>query len=135
MDPGESLSPENTRAIRIELLDSAVNVIKHDDYYTDVFFKAAALFRSLVKNHAFFDGNKRTAVTATDVFLGINGYDFKPHQRRLVKFTLKVAKGYIRELPTIKLWIRKYSHKLSEEEAQKRRTLWEKLKEMFQFND
>lgn len=33
-----------------------------------------ALFESLVRNHPFVDGNKRTAITATAVFMRLNGY-------------------------------------------------------------
>ena len=43
-------------------------------YYADVFEEAAALFESLSQNHPFIDGNKRTAITATGVFLLLNGY-------------------------------------------------------------
>ena len=38
---------------------------------------AAALFESLVMNHAFVDGNKRIAFFACDVFLRMNGYKLK----------------------------------------------------------
>jgi hypothetical protein len=34
--------------------------------------KAAALFHSLSCNHCFFNGNKRTAVIALDLFLALN---------------------------------------------------------------
>ena len=43
-------------------------------YYADVIEEAAALFESLSQNHPFVDGNKRTAVAATAVFLRLNGY-------------------------------------------------------------
>jgi death on curing protein len=43
------------------------------DAYPDPFTKAAALLQSLARNHAFVDGNERTAWTATWTFLGING--------------------------------------------------------------
>lgn len=43
-------------------------------YYADAIEEAAALFESLSQNHPFLDGNKRTAVTATGVFLLLNGY-------------------------------------------------------------
>lgn len=42
-------------------------------YYTDLIEEAAALFESLLQNHPFLDGNKRTAVTATALFLMLNG--------------------------------------------------------------
>lgn len=43
-------------------------------YYTDVAEMAAALFESLLMNHAFVDGNKRVAFFAVDVFLRLNGF-------------------------------------------------------------
>lgn len=44
-----------------------------EDAYPDVWTKAAALLHSIVKNHAFVDGNKRLGWLATAVFLEING--------------------------------------------------------------
>jgi len=43
-------------------------------YYEDLSSMAAALFESLLLNHAFVDGNKRVAFFATDVFLRLNGW-------------------------------------------------------------
>jgi len=43
-------------------------------YYRDLIQEAAALWESLSQNHAFVDGNKRVAVTATAAFLRVNGY-------------------------------------------------------------
>src|SRR6202158_2735224 len=42
-------------------------------YYADLIEEAAALWESLAQNHAFIDGNKRTAFAATYTFLAING--------------------------------------------------------------
>ena len=42
-------------------------------YYRDLIEEAAALWESLAQNHAFIDGNKRTAFAATHTFLAING--------------------------------------------------------------
>ena len=42
-------------------------------YYEDLPSMAAALFESLLLNHAFVDGNKRVAFFAADVFLRLNG--------------------------------------------------------------
>jgi death-on-curing family protein len=36
--------------------------------------QGAALFHSLITNHSFFNGNKRTAVVALDLFFIANGY-------------------------------------------------------------
>jgi death-on-curing protein len=42
-------------------------------YYADLIEEAAALWESLSQNHAFIDGNKRTAFAATYTFLALNG--------------------------------------------------------------
>src|SRR6202790_565770 len=42
-------------------------------YYAGLIEEAAALWESLAQNHAFIDGNKRTAFAATYTFLAING--------------------------------------------------------------
>ena len=42
-------------------------------YYEHLEEMAAAMFESLLINHAFIDGNKRVAFFATDVFLRLNG--------------------------------------------------------------
>jgi death-on-curing protein len=54
------------------LLQSAVSR-PHETYggqnlYPDLFLKAAALLESLIGNHAFVDGNKRTAITSAGLF-------------------------------------------------------------------
>lgn len=43
-------------------------------YYADIIEEAAALMESLLINHPFVDGNKRTAFGVCHVFLDINGY-------------------------------------------------------------
>jgi len=53
-------------------LQSAVGRLD-SGYYADAIEEAAALFESLSQNHPFLDGNKRTAITATGVFLLLNG--------------------------------------------------------------
>lgn len=43
-------------------------------YYANIIEEAAALMESLLINHPFVDGNKRTAFAVCYVFLDINGY-------------------------------------------------------------
>ena len=45
-----------------------------NDLYPSIAEKAAALAFSLVKNHPFFDGNKRTGYGAMMMFLSRNGH-------------------------------------------------------------
>src|SRR5260370_27493261 len=60
------------------LLESAVGrpfqTVFGEDAYPSVTDKAAALFHSLVSNHPFPDGNKRTAVLSLHHFLLANGF-------------------------------------------------------------
>ena len=65
------------------------------DLYPDLFTKAAALLESLVGNHAFVEGNKRTAITAAGLFLYINGYRMIAENQELESFTLQCAQGLI----------------------------------------
>jgi death-on-curing family protein len=44
------------------------------ELFPGMFHKAGALFHSLISNHPFHNGNKRTAVLAPDHFLLANGY-------------------------------------------------------------
>jgi len=53
------------------LLDAAL-YRPQTGYYADLIEEAAALWESLAQNHAFIDGNKRTAFAATYTFLAIN---------------------------------------------------------------
>jgi death-on-curing protein len=61
--------------------------------YPDIFHKASALLQSLVNNHPFVDGNKRTGITATAMFLRINGYQLSMSSEEMVEFVLSIASG------------------------------------------
>lgn len=65
------------------------------EFHPTIDDKAAALFRGLARNHGFFDGNKRTALASTGVFLKVNGFSLEVETDELVDFTLKVAQGQL----------------------------------------
>ena len=75
-----------------------------------IFDKAAALFRSINKNHALVDGNKRLALTSVVVFLNLNGYVLNIPSDQAVEFSVKVAAtpGNF-DLTKITRWLRRYS--------------------------
>ena len=54
---------------------------------------AASYLVSLARNHAFIDGNKRTALTCALTFLDMNGYRCKNDRDTLVAITLAAATG------------------------------------------
>jgi death-on-curing protein len=55
-------------------------------YYADLIEEAAALWESLAQNHAFIDGNKRTAFAATYTLLGINGAHITARAQKAYQF-------------------------------------------------
>lgn len=62
-----------------------------EDLYTSIWSKAAALFESLIKNHPFVDGNKRTAAVAAIEFIERNGFRFVATNQQLESFALAAA--------------------------------------------
>lgn len=78
------------------------------DLYPDLFSKAAALLESVIGNHAFVDGNKRTAITSAGLFLRINGYRLTANNQELEEFTLQCAQHLV-SLDQIILWFESQS--------------------------
>lgn len=94
------------------LLQSAVGrpqaTFDGDDLYKTIFSKVAALLQSLLKNHPFVDGNKRTALTSAGIFLKLNRYQLINNHDSEVSFTLKVANGDL-TIEQISEWLEKHS--------------------------
>lgn len=61
----------------------------------NLFEMAAAYLFHIVKNHAFMDGNKRTALLSALVFLDINGISVDREDDRLYELTLAAAEGSV----------------------------------------
>jgi death-on-curing protein len=78
------------------------------DLYPDIYSKAAALLESLIGNHPFVDGNKRTAITAVGLFLQMNGLALSAGNEELVSFTLGCAQGLI-TLEQMAAWLEENS--------------------------
>jgi death-on-curing protein len=64
-----------------------------DDLYPTLGEKAAALGYSLIKNHPFIDGNKRTGHAAMEVFLVLNGFEIQAAVDEQERIILQVAAG------------------------------------------
>jgi death-on-curing protein len=92
----------------MDLLDSAVSSTYQTsfgrDLYPTIYDKAAHLAFSLIKNHPFIDGNKRTGVTVMRSFLVENGMPFACTNDELVEFGLGIADSTLAK-DEIKLWI------------------------------
>jgi death on curing protein len=55
--------------------------------------KAGMLLTALVRNHPFWDGNKRIALAATVALLERNGYTLSVDQAEADRFTTRLATG------------------------------------------
>lgn len=79
------------------------------DLYPDFSTKAAVLVFSLIRNHPFIDGNKRTGVGALDAFCLLNGYELAVDDAEIVGLALDIAEGTIAVeaiAGLIKSWLR-----------------------------
>ncbi len=83
------------------------------DLYPDLFSKAAALMDSLIRNHAFVDGNKRTGVTSAAMFLRQNGRRLTATNLELETITRSIAQSKV-ELSEIANWLETHSQPLSD---------------------
>ena len=78
------------------LLESALvrpQNLYHYEPSTTLFQLAAAYGFGLSSNHAFLDGNKRIALTATAVFLAINGWQLVAEEAEAVVVFTELAAG------------------------------------------
>jgi death-on-curing protein len=78
-------------------LESALAYPKNLDAYGDPGMPelAAGYLFAIAKNHAFVDGNKRTAWTVMRLFVGLNGGKLNYDKLEAVKFVEGVAGGTI----------------------------------------
>ncbi|MGH6763044.1 MAG: type II toxin-antitoxin system death-on-curing family toxin [Phyllobacterium sp.] len=80
-------------------LESALARAENKAHYGDpnIWDLAAAYLFGLARNHAFVDGNKRTATVAAITFLIVNGYTLTANDGTLYTFVMGVAAGEIDE--------------------------------------
>jgi len=81
------------------LLDMSVNApfqtFDGADLYPTLIEKAAHLTYSLIKNHPFLDGNKRTGITVMIIFLRANGIEISCTNEELITLGWGLADGSI----------------------------------------
>lgn len=77
-------------------------------YYADLIEEAAALWESLSQNHAFVDGNKRTALDSTDTFLTINGARLTASAEEVIAFVTSLYEANNFRFDQLVPWLRQY---------------------------
>ncbi|WP_446684737.1 type II toxin-antitoxin system death-on-curing family toxin [Cyanobacterium sp. HL-69] len=68
---------------------------------------AAAYGFGVVRNHPFFDGNKRAGFLAVGLFLALNGFNLIASQLEATKIILALAEGKIGEEEFYQ-WLKNY---------------------------
>jgi death on curing protein len=74
-------------------------------YYNDLSEEAAALFESLVNNHAFVDGNKRVGFASMHTFLLVNGFDLDVSGKAAFEFMIKIMEAGKFRFALLHQWI------------------------------
>jgi death-on-curing protein len=100
-----------TTGIRdIKLLESALSrpfqTFDKKDLYPTPVEKAAAIIESILKNHPFIDGNKRTGYVLMRLLLIESGLDILATQDEKYEFVVAIAKGNYK-FNDIAKWINK----------------------------
>jgi len=100
------------------LLQSALarpqNLLAYDDH-TDLASLAAAYAYGIARNHAFVDGNKRTALIVARLFLLLNGMDLVATQEEKYSTFLALTAGELSE-EVLANWVRAHLNSVSEED-------------------
>jgi death on curing protein len=78
--------------------------------YPSVIEKATCLIESILINHPFIDGNKRTGYVLMRLLLLENGYDLDATQNEKYKFVIQIASGKIKYLQ-IAEWLKAHVKK------------------------
>ena len=76
--------------------------------HPNIFQMAAAYLFHIVNNHPFIDGNKRTGLVVTLVFLEMNNVVFKESNEKIEKIVLKIAQGKM-DKNEIAIWLKSRS--------------------------
>jgi death-on-curing protein len=74
------------------------------DLYQSPVEKATAIFESLIINHPFIDGNKRTAYLMLRYILNLYSFDIMAFEDEKYKMTISASTGEIR-FDEIRVWI------------------------------
>jgi death-on-curing protein len=98
--------PDGVRDINI--LEFALNrplqTFDGQDLYPNTIDKAAAILESIVKNHPFVDGNKRTGYVIMRLILLQDGMDIAASQSEKFDLVIKVASGEL-DFEGVKQWL------------------------------
>lgn len=89
------------------MLDSAISQPQAsfggEFLHPTIFAQAAAYLFHIINNHAFIDGNKRTAFDVMVTFLNINDYELDMTSEEAYQLTIQVAEGQVSKVELIEI--------------------------------
>jgi death on curing protein len=93
------------RAVLESAIGRPFQTFDGNELYPSPVDKAAAIFESIISNHPFVDGNKRTAYVLMRLTLLDNKLDINVSQDEKYEFVIKAAKGELK-FDKIRDWIK-----------------------------
>ncbi len=88
-------------------LADPIKTFDGNELYPEPVDKAAAIFESIISNHPFIDGNKRTAYVLLRLVLKEHKQDIDVDQKEKYDFVITAARGEL-TFDAIRNWISKY---------------------------
>ncbi|UBH22647.1 type II toxin-antitoxin system death-on-curing family toxin [Macrococcus armenti] len=104
--PNEQIGVVEPTALHLTV-SSPKQHVSGEELYPTIYLKAANLYRNIVMKHIFYNGNKRTAFMALNVFLRKNGLKLKVDADDAVEFIVRIATERLEE-DVIAEWIERY---------------------------
>jgi death-on-curing protein len=92
------------------IANAPMQIVFNEEKYPDLITKAAVYLRNIVSNHPFIDGNKRTYITSSGVFLQRNGCRLNANPKELEDFVVSIATEHL-EIATIAVWLKSHTSK------------------------
>ena len=98
----------------LSALAAPQQILFGEELFPTLCAKAGMLLVGLIRNHPFWDGNKRIALAATQLFLERNGYALNDSTTEAQNFTTTLARGSA-EPATAAAWIEQWSHPINQD--------------------
>lgn len=92
----------------LSVVESPFQHVFGKELYESLFDKAAVYMKSIITDHPFADGNKRTATMLATIFLHKNGFELNLKPIDLADFAVKIAVDHL-SVNEIADWLQKHS--------------------------
>jgi death-on-curing protein len=96
-------------------LDAALNrpwqTFASEELYPSCFEKAAAIAESIILNHPFLDGNKRTGLLLCEAILETDGWTIQASTNLIYDFIVNISAGQL-TFEEIVTWLRNNSNRI-----------------------